>query len=222
MSQDRQSENQQSSDEPVRPAFMYAEQRDWPGYFKAVEGKPPRDTLLRALEVFEPISGAPFAVDLGCGEGRDTAELLRCGWRVLAIDAHPMAIDLLLRRSDLPPDSPERLTTRLQPFEQVDLPECDLLNASFSLPFCPPEHFAALWTKIRAALRPGAVLAGQLFGERDAWAPLTDRTHHTRTEVERLLDGLKRIRFDEEERDGEDCHGAKKHWHVFHIVAQRS
>jgi trans-aconitate methyltransferase len=202
---------------------MYAEQRDWPGYFKAVEGKPPRDTLLQALEVFEPNPEAiRFAVDLGCGEGRDTAELLRRGWRVLAIDAHPMALDLLQRRSDLPPQASARLATRLQPFERVDIPECDLLNASFSLPFCPPEHFDALWAKIRAALRPGAVLAGQLFGERDAWADLPDRSHHTRAQVESLLAGLKPLRLEEEERDGEDCHGAKKHWHVFHIVAQGS
>jgi trans-aconitate methyltransferase len=42
-----------------------------------------------------------FAVDLGCGAGRDTAELLRRGWRVLAIDAEAEAIRRLLERRDL-------------------------------------------------------------------------------------------------------------------------
>lgn len=200
---------------------MYAEQRDWPGYFAAVEGKPPRETLIAAADFLEERpapNGARFAVDLGCGEGRDTAELLRRGWRVLAIDGQPLAIELLRKR--VAASEVARLETRCQPFEDLTLPECDLVNASFSLPFCQPQHFDALWSKIRRAIRPGGCFAGQLFGDRDAWATLSDRTHHTRGQVERLIDGMKRLRFEEEERDGEDCHGRKKHWHAFHIVTQ--
>ena len=201
---------------------MYAEQRDWPGYFAAVKGKPPRETLLAAadfLDAHPAPNGARFAIDLGCGEGRDTAELLRRGWSVLAIDGHPLAIELLRKRDHGPGDT--RLETRCQPFEKVDLPGSDLINASFALPFCRPEHFDALWSRIQRAIRPGGCFAGQFFGDRDAWAGLPDRTHHTRAQLERLIAGMKRLRFEEEERDGEDCHGAKKHWHVFHIVAQR-
>ena len=66
---------------------------DWPGYFGAVLGKPPRDTLLAALAAFEQEGvAAGFAVDLAAGEGRDTLELLTRGWRVLATDAEPVQL----------------------------------------------------------------------------------------------------------------------------------
>ncbi|MGQ9869558.1 hypothetical protein [Leptodesmis sp.] len=41
------------------------------------------------------------AVDLGCGDGRDTVELLRRDWQVLAIDGEPQAIARLLERPDI-------------------------------------------------------------------------------------------------------------------------
>ncbi|MEC4815643.1 MAG: methyltransferase domain-containing protein [Scytonema sp. PMC 1069.18] len=51
----------------------------------------------------EETSLAPsrFAVDLGCGDGRDTVELLRQGWRVLAIDGEAEAIARLLNRPNI-------------------------------------------------------------------------------------------------------------------------
>ncbi|HEY9707670.1 MAG TPA: class I SAM-dependent methyltransferase, partial [Oculatellaceae cyanobacterium] len=116
--------------------------RDWSAYYSAVGGRAPRDTLLAALERFEAEKsavGSRFAVDLGCGEGRDTVELLKRGWHVLGIDGEQEAIARLLRRPDI---NPERLETQVTRFEEVTLPESvDLVNASFSLPFCPPEHF---------------------------------------------------------------------------------
>ena len=72
----------------------------WVRYFAAA-GDAPRDTLLRALELHEAEGRSPgTAVDLGCGGGRDALELLRRGWRVLAVDAEPAAIDLILGRAD--------------------------------------------------------------------------------------------------------------------------
>ena len=49
-------------------------------------------------------------------------------------------------------------------------PTCDLVNASFSLPFAPPGAFDALWARIVASLRPGGRFCGQLFGVNDEWA----------------------------------------------------
>lgn len=200
-------------------AFACATTRDWPGYFKAVAGKEPRETLVKALEIIEKPG---FAIDLGCGEGRDAVELLARGWRVQAIDGHDMATNLTLHHPRLPKDAADRLDVKLAEMEAVDLPPCDLLNASFSLPFCRPEAFDDLWERIHASIRPGGVFAGQLFGDRDTWATLPDRSHQDRRKVGEMFRGRFQLEhFEEAERDGEDARGNAKHWHVFHIVARR-
>lgn len=238
--------------EAFKPAHAYAAQRDWPGYFAAVAGKPARETLLFALERFEREVGkwgsgevgnkaqhatrdqslfptAPFprsptpatAIDLACGEGRDTAELLSRGWNVTAIDGHPEAIARIHARPDIPREARARLDVRFAMMEDAALPACDLLNASFALPFCEPAKFDALWARITASIRPGGRFAGQFFGERDDWASLPDRTHHTRAQVERLLAPFDIEMLNEEEKDGQDALQHPKHWHVFHVVARR-
>lgn len=155
-------------------------ERNWSAYYQAVEGRPLRETLLAALARFEalPAQFSPFAVDLGCGDGRDTQELLKRGWRVLGIDGEAEAIARLQNRPDI---DYNRLETLVMRFEDLMLPESvDLINASFCLPFCPPEHFPGLWNKIVSALRVGGRFCGQLFGECDSWAIYPNMTHHTR------------------------------------------
>ena len=209
--------------DPKPTAARFAATRDWPGYFDAVSGNPPRDTLLGALDLFEAegkVGGeCGFAIDLGCGEGRDTAELLRRGWRVLGIDGHPEALDRLRGREDLV--HVERLEMRVAGFEGLELPICGLLDASFSLPFCKPEAFEELWTRIVDAIEPGGRFCGQLFGDRDDWAELADRSHHRRDEVEQLLRPFEVEKFDEDENDGTTTEDKPKHWHVFHIIARK-
>lgn len=209
------------------PAAAAARVRDWPNYFARVEGGGPRDTLLDALSRFEAeapsesgtTDNTPLAVDLGCGSGRDTIELLARGWRVHAIDGHPEALARLLYRKDLP--RTDRLTLQLAPFEALNhIPRCSLLNASFALPFCPPDRFDTLWAAIRRAIPPGGRFAGQLFGDRDSWASIPDRTHASRERALAMLDGWTLERFDEDEKEGKDASDHPKHWHVFHIVAR--
>jgi SAM-dependent methyltransferase len=198
----------------------YAAVRDWPGYFGAVLGKPARETLIAALEAFEKEGRSPgFAVDLGAGEGRDTLELLKRGWRVLATDANPQAFELLWPR--VPEDQRARLTTEEAEFRDMMLPECDLLNASFALPFCEPADFPGLWRKIVAAIRPGGRFSGQLFGERDSWASIPDRSHQTREQVEELFQEFAFEMFKIDEKDETAEVRNPKHWHVFHIVARK-
>ncbi|MEL7505177.1 MAG: class I SAM-dependent methyltransferase [Cyanobacteria bacterium J06554_6] len=185
---------------------------------------PPRDTLITALDHCEnegqPSRGTVgFAVDLGCGAGRDTVELLRRRWRVLAIDGEPEAISQLLLRSDI---SRLWLDARVQPFENMTLPpEVDLINASFCLPFCPPAYFPALWEEIVAALRIGGRFCGQLFGERDSWAVHPDVTTHTRTQLYNLLRLFEVEFLDEEEHEGKTALGQEKYWHLYHLVLRK-
>jgi SAM-dependent methyltransferase len=187
---------------------------NWTSFYDAVSGRPPHDTVLSALDAF----GEPgFAVDLGCGDGRDTVELLRRGWRVLAIDAQREAIERLLGRVG---DQPA-LEVLVAPFDLAEWPEADLVNAGFSLPFCPPEHFDTVWRRIVASIRPGGRFSGQLFGERDEWVGQRVISYHSRTRALDLLAPFELERFDEVETDGTTALGDPKHWHVFHVVARR-
>ena len=186
---------------------------EWARYYNA-SGDEPRETLLAAVERF----AAPgLAVDLGCGTGRDTVELLRRGWHVVAIDSEEEAISRLRAKTG----DDERLETQMARYEDATLPSCDLVNASWSLPFCPPAMFGVVWEQIVDALRPGGRFCGQLFGERDEWATEDDMTFHTREEAERLFVVFELDRFDELEEDGKTALGTPKHWHVFNIVAKK-
>jgi membrane dipeptidase len=185
--------------------------RPWSRYL-AVAGDDPRPTLLDALERFEEPG---FAVDLGAGNGRDTAELLRRGWRVLAIDREPEALE---RLHAIAP--PARLETALARFESADWPSCDLVNASFALPFCAPHEFTALWTKIVDSLRPGGRFCGQLFGHHDDWAG-SGVVVQRREELAALLAPFEVELLDEFDEDGTTAVGTPKHWHLYHVVARR-
>jgi Methyltransferase domain len=192
----------------------------WPGYFQSVLGKGARETLIAALDSFseEGFTGG-LGVDIAAGEGRDALELLGQGWRVVATDNHPEAFPLLWAR--VPEALKPGLTTVEVDFSEMQVPDCDLVNASFALPFCTPEHFPALWSRIVAAIRPGGRFAGQFFGDRDTWASIPGRMHHSRDEVMKLLAGFDIEMMREEEKDDPPDVRSPKHWQLFHVVAKK-
>jgi len=220
-------ETNPGNDKTGLPAHEAAERRDWVAYFDRMEGKPPRATLMHALERFGAIEGrdaanAPLAVDLGCGSGRDTEALLEAGWRVWARDGHADGIRRAWERP-LCKAAIEGGTLDLgvEDFARMNPPPAMLINASFSLPFCPPADFPELWERIDAAIQPGGRFCGQLFGDRDGWAVLEDRTHLTRLETLTLFDQYILERFEEEDRPSTQTASPHKHWHVFHVVARK-
>jgi hypothetical protein len=105
-------------------------------------------------------------------------------------------------------------------FEDVVLSPVDLLHASLSLPFCPPEHFDAFWLKVVDAVKPGGLFAGQFFGVRDSWANEPDMTFHTEEQVRRMLEDFEIKYFHERDEDGDAVSGPK-HWHVFTVIAKK-
>jgi tellurite methyltransferase len=192
----------------------------WQRYYAAA-GDEPRPTLVDALARHEAEGRAPgLAVDLGCGSGRDTVELLRRGWRVVAVDAERAGIEALEARPEAV-EADGRLETVVATFAEARWPDADLVNASFSLPFMPPPEFTAVWARLVASLRPGGRFAGHLFGVRDEWAPAPDMTFLTRAEAEALFDGFEVESFEEIERDGPGALVASKRWHGFFVVARR-
>lgn len=205
---------------PPMGAKDYSEADDWPGYFGAVVGKGPQETLVAALGSFasEGLTKG-FAVDIATGEGRDALELLSRGWRVVATDGHPDAFTFLWPR--VPEASKPQLTALVVDFDEMKIPQCDLVNASYALPFCRPEHFVEFWGKIVVAIPSGGRFAGQFFGSRDTWASRPDRTHHSREEILELLEGFEIEMMDEEEEDDAPEVRNPKHWHMFHVVARK-
>ncbi|MCY1284660.1 hypothetical protein D9M68_720710 [compost metagenome] len=185
-------------------------------FLKATQGAPAWPTLLTALQAWDGPAG--LAVDLGCGAGRDSLELLRQGWRVQAVDADPQALMHLLSQVD--EASRQRLETTCESFETLALPRADLVNGAFSLPFCEPTAYPEFWTRISGALGQGGLFAGHYFGERDDWAA-GKLTILSRQALLEQFAGWELIEFEEAEFDGKTAVGRCKHWHLFSVVARR-
>jgi SAM-dependent methyltransferase len=194
----------------------------WTAFYKATQGHQPFQTLVKAMALFaaeKPQATDYFAIDLGCGAGRDTFALLAQGWWVLALDQQPEAIEWI--QANVPPDQKARLQTQVATFEHAILPPADLVNASFSLPFCAPQYFNRCWGQIVTTLRPGGRFAGQFFGQQDSWAGSPSMTFHTAAQIDELLGGFAVELFKEVEEDGKTALGEPKHWHVFSVVARK-
>jgi SAM-dependent methyltransferase len=196
---------------------------DWRVYYQRTGSRPPRETLLDAIDRFDaetPVDWIGHAVDLGCGGGRDTIEMLRRGWSVLAIDGQASAIETLLARPELLAYGTD-LKTQAARFEQARWAAADLVNSSFALPLCPQADFPALWQLIFDSLTPGGRFSGQLYGDRDQWFGDTSISHFTLSEVQALLTAYEVELFREEETDSVTPRGNPKHWHIYHIVARK-
>ena len=186
----------------------------WGRYNAAQAGRGVRTLARLAAEAAGPGEGRS-AVELGCGAGREAAFLADQGWVVQTFDADPTVVETI---AELGTDRAiEHTRARLEDLRE--LPPCDLVLACVSLPFVPRGAFAALWGAVLRALRPGGVLAVDLFGDRDDWAA-GDGTFLTRDEVDELVTGLEVLRLHEEERDGPAFSGPK-HWHTYQLVARR-
>ena len=191
----------------------------WGEYYRKLRDRPPRRTLLAALDAFGDDARGSLAVDLGCGDGRDVIEMLRRGWRVVAVDSEPEALRQLQAR-DLPEG--HDLTPVLARFEEVPLPlGVRLVNSSFAMPLCEPASFHRLWERIRDALPRGGRFSGQWYGPEDSWNGRPGMTFVTREEALSMLQGFEVEMFEEEESDGVTPRGNAKHWHVLHVVARQ-
>lgn len=202
----------------------------WPAYYDVTVDRPAWATTRFAIERFaaedaeaaangrSPHAEPRVAVDLGCGAGRDTRELLRRGWRVVAVDKEPQAI-VRLRAATAPGDL-ARLSTSVEDIGEALVARCDLVNANLSLPFLEAEGWSHAWGQIRSGVVPGGRVAAMLFGDRDArFSP--EMTCPPEGEIRALLDGFEIELWTELEEDGETALGEPHHFHRFDVVARR-
>ena len=158
----------------------------WPDYYAVTVDRPAWDTVTRAADLFEVedretadgagvgTKGPRLAVDLGCGAGRDTREMLRRGWRVFAVDSEADAIAAV--RDATPAEDLARLETAVADIGSVRIPPCDLVVASVSMQFLDAHAYAAVFERITAALPIGGRFAGYLYGDKDEAATDPDYT----------------------------------------------
>ncbi|HHT0594286.1 TPA: class I SAM-dependent methyltransferase [Legionella anisa] len=200
---------------------------NWVNYYKITKQKSlPRKTLMKAIELFHcrnQFDHPKLAIDLGCGSGSDSLELLKNEWSVLAIDSHAEAISILL--ASCPQSLKNKLKTEIASFETLtSLPISQLINASYSLPFLKPELFYKFWKLIIKTLQPGGLFAGTFFGINDDWSKnkRPNMTFFSYKELHQLFIPFKIELFEEEERDEADALGySMKHWHKYFVVAEK-
>ena len=184
----------------------------WEDFYKITKDRPPWPLLVQAISL---LRRKEYALDLGCGAGRDTRFLLEQGFTVTAVDNDPHAIALL---ANFPRD---RLRAVQASFEAFEFETYDLVNAHFALPFTSEDRFHEVFARIKLALNAGGIFVGQFFGVNDEWnTPGNQMTFLTREQAEAELKGLKVLEFHEEDVDSHVADGTPKHLHVFHIVAQ--
>jgi SAM-dependent methyltransferase len=195
----------------------------WARYHDVTVDRPSWETVRFAIDRFraedDGATRVRFAVDLGCGAGRDARELLRAGWRVLAIDREPAAIEALTAAT--PAERRPRLETRIADLATAAVPACDLVNASLSLPFLPPDAYWAAWRRTLEAIPVGGRVAAMLFGDRDDSAADPDMTCPPPEAIRASLAAFEIEHWVDLEEDTTTALGEPHHFHRMDLVARR-
>ncbi|GCE12420.1 class I SAM-dependent methyltransferase [Tengunoibacter tsumagoiensis] len=185
----------------------------WDQFYELTRERPPSEGIIRAVSL---LGQTGDALDLGCGAGRDTRYLLSQGFEVTAVDRETTAL------AELSSFSNEHLHLVQSAFEDFTFATYNLINAHFALPFMAREQFSAVFTRLKASLKPGGIFVGQFFGIHDEWNTHENNfTFFTREQALSELDGLQIIEFEEIDADGRIASGTPKHWHVYHIIAAK-
>lgn len=185
--------------------------KDWTNYQNETYGDDVCKLLIEFLDNYK----IDNAIDLGCGSGNETVYMIKNGIKVLAIDRQ-LNQDFILNRLS---DSEKRLISfKKSSFEDVELPKTKLLTAFFSIPFCNPNNFDELWTKIYNSIEDNGYFVGQLFGDRDAWNVVESINTFSIDKVKEYLKNYNIIKLEEIEYVRESDN---KKWHFYDIMAQK-
>lgn len=185
--------------------------KDWTNYQNETYGDDVCKLLIEFLDNYK----IDNAIDLGCGSGNETVYMIKNGIKVIAIDRQ-LNQDFILNRLS---DSEKRLISfKKSSFEDVELPKTKLLTAFFSIPFCNPNNFDELWTKIYNSIEDNGYFVGQLFGDRDAWNVVESINTFSIDKVNEYLKNYNIIKLEEIEYVRESDN---KKWHFYDIMAQK-
>ena len=176
--------------------------------------------LLKTLDM--PDLNVGLALDLGCGSGSDSLELLRQGWQVTSIDKSEEGINFLKAQIE-DDDSIEIKNTS---FEDMKLLKnnYDLIYSRYALYFCQKTNWQSVWKEIKESLKSGGMISMHLFGINDGFKNSKrhgDMTFFSKDDIKETFKEFKIIFEHEDEHDAKSAVGQMKHWHVFTIVAQK-
>lgn len=185
--------------------------KDWTNY----QNKTYSDDACKLIIDFLDKYKVDSAIDLGCGSGNETVYMVKNGIKVLAIDRQ-LNQDFILNR--LFDSEKQFISFKESSFEDVELPKTKLLTAFFSIPFCNPNNFDELWTKIYNSIEDNGYFVGQLFGDRDAWNVVKSINTFSIDKVKEYLKNYNIIKLEEIEYVRESDN---KKWHFYDIIAQK-
>lgn len=185
--------------------------KDWTNYQNETYG----DNVCKLLIEFLDNYKIDNAIDLGYGSGNETVYMIKNGIKVLAIDRQLNQDFILNRLSD---NEKKMISFKESSFEDVELPKTKLLTAFFSIPFCNPNNFDELWTKIYNSIEDNGYFVGQLFGDRDAWNVVESINTFSIDKVKEYLKNYNIIKLEEIEYVRESDN---KKWHFYDIIAQK-
>ena len=185
--------------------------KDWTNYQNETYGDDVCKLLIEFLDNYK----VDNAIDLGCGSGNETVYMIKNGIKVLAIDRQLNQDFILNRLSD---NEKKMISFKESSFEDVELPKTKLLTSFFSIPFCNPNNFDELWTKIYNSIEDNGYFVGQLFGDRDAWNVVESINTFSIDKVKEYLKNYNIIKLEEieyvRESDNKKCH-------FYDIIAQK-
>lgn len=126
-------------------------------YYEKTENALPHPMVKKIINM---ISNPKYAIDLGCGAGRDTIYLIKNGWKVLSIDRENTSkiISSKLNNEEL-----DKFNFECQEFENIELEKNNLLVANFSIPFCNKNYFNEFWNKICNSILKERIFCRELF-----------------------------------------------------------
>jgi SAM-dependent methyltransferase len=188
-------------------------EENWPLYIDKTKESNPRDFVEKTLEFFNLEKFKGKAVDIGCGAGNDINLMLENGWNVMGIDSESHSKNVCEERFKNNPN----FSFQLQDFKSIEITNCDWVNASFSLPFCPKIDLKLLIDKIHQNLSKNGRFSGNFFGDRHSWTQLS---LYSKEEVLEILSNFEIEFFTEIEEPRVSAFGEATDFHAFIFIVK--